>query len=331
MTARPRLGFLGAGWIGRKRLEAVVASDVATAVAIADPSPARRDEAARVAPGACLCEHLGQLLELPLDGVVIATPSAQHVDQALAVLDRGLAVFCQKPLARTAGEARAVVDAARRGDHLLGVDLSYRHTDAMQRIRDVVAGGGIGRVFATNLVFHNAYGPDQPWFYDRAAAGGGCLIDLGIHLVDLALWLLGWPAVEDARAQLHAGGRRLGTPATVCEDFVSAQLALAGGVTAQLSCSWRLPAGRDCVIEASWYGTGGGVAMRNVGGSFYDFVAERFDGTRTEVLARPPDDWGGRALVAWARQLAAGRGFDPDAERLVDLHRALDAIYRGGR
>src|SRR5690606_23712639 len=109
--------------------------------------------------GARACEHLGQLLELDLDGIVIATPSALHAEQAIAAFERGVAVFCQKPLGRDAIETQRVVSAARAANRLLGVDLSYRHTRAMQKIREVVRAGGIGAPFAVDLVFHNAYGP----------------------------------------------------------------------------------------------------------------------------------------------------------------------------
>ena len=67
--------------------------------------------------------------------------------------------------------------------------------------------------------------------------------------------------------------------------------------------------------------------MRNVDGSFYDFVAERYDGTRRTRLANPPDAWGGRAVVAWARRLARDRAFDPEIEHLGEVARVLDAIY----
>jgi predicted dehydrogenase len=81
------------------------------------------------------------------------------------------------------------------------------------------------------------------------------------------------------------------------------------------------------VISAAFYGTDGGAALRNVDGSFYDFTAERYRGTATETLAAAPDAWGGRAAADWARRLAAGERFDPAAERLVDVARALDRIY----
>jgi predicted dehydrogenase len=334
VTARVRLGFLGVGWIGRHRMAAIERDGRAEIVGIADPSSERRDAALALAPGATTCEHLGQLLELPLDGIVIATPSALHAEHALAALDRGLAVFCQKPLARDATEARRVVAAARQTNSLLGVDLSYRHTAAIQRLREVVRAGGIGRVFAVDLTFHNAYGPDAAWFYDKASSGGGCVIDLGIHLIDLALWLLDFPAVEAVESQLFDHGAPLTGEHSV-EDYAAVQLRLAGDIVVRLTCSWKISAGRDAVIEAAWFGTDGGVALKNVGGSFYDFVAEHYRGTQREQLVTPPDDWGGRAAVDWVGRLALGAGFDSEAERLIEVASAIDRIYAaapgGGR
>jgi predicted dehydrogenase len=180
-----------------------------------------------------------------------------------------------------------------------------------------------------DLVFHNAYGPDKTWFYDRALAGGGCLIDLGIHLVDLALWCLDFPAVDAVSARMHQGGRPW--DGLSVEDHAAAQLALASGAVVQLGCSWRLPAGCDAVIEASFYGTRGGASLRNVNGSFYDFTCQRFQGTARETLVTPPDAWGGRAAVDWADRLAQGQRFDPEGDRLVELAEVLDRIYAAGR
>jgi predicted dehydrogenase len=259
--------------------------------------------------------------------VVIATPSALHAEQAIAALEAGAAVFCQKPLGRTAAEAQAVVEAARAADRLLGVDLSYRFTEGMRRIRELIAAGELGRIFAVDLAFHNAYGPDKPWFYDPALSGGGCMMDLGVHLADLALWALGFPEVAKVSSQLLAGGAPLAGHKIQVEDYASATLELATGTVVRFACSWRLQAGCDAVISAAFYGTEGGAALRNVGGSFYDFVAERYRGTARETLALPPDAWGGRAAADWAIRLAAGARFDPEAWRLVDVARVLDRIY----
>ncbi len=202
-----RLGFLGTGWIGRNRMEAMLATGELVAAAICDPSPEMAEQAKAMAPLALEADSLEAMLALELDGVVIATPSAMHAEQCIEAFEAGAAVFCQKPLGRTAAEVEAVLDAARRADRLLGVDLSYRHTAAMQAIRDRIRAGELGKVFAADLTFHNAYGPQSGWFWDPALSGGGCLIDLGVHLVDLALWMFDFPEVSEARATLLRDGR----------------------------------------------------------------------------------------------------------------------------
>jgi len=325
--SRPKIGFLGVGWIGRHRMEAMLATGAVEAVAIADTSPEMVAEAAKLAPDAAVVDGLDAMLALAPDGVVIATPSALHAAQSIQALQGGAAVFCQKPLGRDAAEAARVVAAARAADRLLSVDFSYRFTAGMQAISELIRGGELGRVFAVDLVFHNAYGPDKPWFYNRAQSGGGCVMDLGVHLVDLALWALGFPVVEGVTSQLFAAGQPLAGDAV--EDFATASFTLAGGTVVRLACSWRLNAGRDAEIGAAFYGTNGGAGLRNVGGSFYDFVAERYRGTSTETLASPPEEWGGRAAADWAQRLAVSRAFDPDAERLIDVARVLDRIYAG--
>jgi predicted dehydrogenase len=323
----PRIGFLGLGWIGQHRMRALLAEQACEVPVVADPSPEARACAQRLAPGAALVDSLEELVSFELDGAVIATPSALHAAQARALLQRGIAVFCQKPLARTAAETAGIVGAARSADRLLGCDLSYRHTEGMRRIRNCVAEGELGTVYAADLVFHNAYGPDKPWFRDAALSGGGCMIDLGTHLVDLALWTLGFPQIERVASRLYAQGRPLAAGSAEVEDYAVAQLDLAGGAVVRLACSWNLAAGRDAVIEAHFHGDRGGASWRNCNGSFYDFAAERYEGTRSVALAGPPDDWGGRATVTWARLLAGGAQYSPAIESAVQVARTLDAIY----
>jgi predicted dehydrogenase len=317
VSAAPRLGFLGLGWIGRRRLEALESNGAAEIVAVADPA----------VPNAF--DTYEELLAQELDGVVIATPSALHAEQAITALEEGLAVFCQKPLGRTAAETAAVVAAAREANRLLATDFCYRHVEAVRRVRELVQRGDLGRVHTLELVFHNSYGPDKPWFFDRRLSGGGCVIDLGIHLVDLALWLLDWPDVERVASRLHRlSGSELQAPADdAVEDYAFAQLDLAGGVTVRLACSWHLPLARDAQIEVRVFGERAGAHVENVGGSFYDFIAYVVRGRQVEVLAEPPDDWGGRGVVEWARQLAVSPDFDPEVDRAVEVARVLDAIY----
>ncbi|WP_375258713.1 Gfo/Idh/MocA family protein [Citreimonas sp.] len=328
-TRRPRLAFLGLGWIGRNRMEAVAAADVADIVALSDPSAEALDAAAQTAPDAARCDGIDALLATGPDGVVIATPSALHADQTIAALSAGAAVFCQKPLGRTEAEARACIDAARRADRLLDVDLSYRHAAAFLALREAVQADELGPVHALDLTFHNAYGPDKPWFRDRALSGGGCLIDLGAHLLDMAAWAMGARDLRCTSAHLFAGGQRLtgGAVAEAVEDYAAATLETPGGGVIRIACSWNLPAGRDAVIGVDAFGPKGGFTVQNVGGSFFDFAAHRHNGTQSEERVAPPDDWGGRATADWARRLAEGARFDPACESLGELAAAIDGIY----
>ena len=309
-------------------MQALVESGLVEAVAICEPDDTAASAALALAPAALRAHDLAALLSHGLDGVVIATPSALHAGQAIAALRTGCAVFCQKPLGRTVAEVGEVVAAARDGDRLLAVDLSYRFTEAMQRIRTCVQRGNLGRVFAVDLVFHNAYGPDKTWFRDPALSGGGCVMDLGVHLVDLALWTLGSEEVSTVQAALYAAGTRLPAIPTCVEDYCVATLETASGIVIRLACSWNLPAGRDAVIEASFYGTQGTAALHNADGSFFDFAAELTHGSNQRIsLATPPDRWGARSALDWADKLAHRVGFDPDANQLVAVAEVLDRIY----
>ena len=319
------LGFLGTGWIGRSRMEAMLETGEAKAVTICDPDPQMAAEAQDLSPDAQIVGSLDELLACGPDGIVIATPSALHADQCIRAFQAGAAVFCQKPLGRNAAEVEAVLVAAKAADRLLGIDLSYRHTAAVQAIRERVRAGELGEVFAADLTFHNAYGPQSDWFWDAKLSGGGCLIDLGVHLVDLALWLFDFPDVVDARGTLFRDGRPLG--ADEVEDFATGELRLANDVLVRLACSWNLHAGRDAVIEASFYGTEGGAQMRNVNGSFLDFSADLFKGQTATCIAAPPDIWGGRAAAEWVRKLAAGQRFESSTDGLVEAARVLDRLY----
>jgi predicted dehydrogenase len=321
-----RLGFAGVGWIGRHRMDAAVTSGLARVASIAEPVKRNASVAAASHPDAMVVGSFEEMLEMELDGIVIATPSALHSSQAIAALERGIPVFCQKPLGRNAAETSAVITAARRADRLLGVDLSYRFTTGMQRIRDMIRGGELGNIISIEAVFHNAYGPDKEWFYSRKCAGGGCLLDLGIHMIDLALWSLDYPEIESAHGCVHQSAR--GACGDRVEDHANGFVRIREGAALQLACSWGSHAGCDAEIRMQFFGTRGGACFRNVGGSFYDFIAERFHADRSrELLAEPPDDWGGRAVLDWLACLQRSKRFDPEICHLEKVATTLDHLY----
>lgn len=323
------LGFLGVGWIGRNRMEAILKNTSTEKIAITEPSTENAEAAMKLAPNAKIFATPEELYKNEnLDGIIIATPSAMHAEQAISALESGKSVFCQKPLGRTASEVREVISASKRANKFLAVDLSYRYTKAFRAVFDLIQNGEIGEIFAVNLTFHNAYGPDKEWFYDIKKSGGGCVMDLGIHLIDLALWTLKFPKIENMDSNLYFQGRKIDSFEEHVEDFASVSMTSEKGTSINLNCSWNVSAGKDAEIEAQFFGTKGGAAFKNINGSFYDFKAEKYTGTQTEVLVNPPDEWSGRAGVVWAEKLASGETFNPvTAEELVKTAEIIDRIY----
>lgn len=325
-TARPRVGFAGLGWIGKSRMEAIARTGLVEISAIADPDP----------KSLALCDYqncskyngIEAMLQQDLDAVVIATPTGLHKAHTLAALNRGMAVFCQKPLGLCAADVRQMTETAKRQNRLLGVDLSYRHVSGARDIRRRIADGEIGPVYAVDLVFHNAYGPDKEWYYDFASSGGGCVADLGIHLVDLALWTLNWPDIEAVSGRIFKHGRRLEPPIDQVEDFASARLDTAEGAVINLTCSWNLSAGCDAVIRAGFYGRKGSLRLENVNGSFFEFRAVQCFGTNRHLLEHPADQWYGRAAAVWAEKLARNGAYDSEIEQMTTVTDVLDRIYK---
>jgi predicted dehydrogenase len=247
--------------------------------------------------------------------VVIATPSALHAQQALAALDRGVAVFCQKPLARTAAENAAIIDAARKADRCSAAICPIATPKAMRRIRNAVVEGELGQSTrptwcSTTPTGRTSRGRAIPRWPAAAAPSTSAST--------WSTWRCGRWASRKSRgvsSRLYAQGQPLAGRQHQVEDYAVAQIDLANGAVVRMACSWNLPFGRDAAIEAHFHGTKGGAAMTNVNGSFYDFAAARFHGTQRFPLAEPPDAWGGRAVVDWARAGAGRRATTADRER----------------
>lgn len=334
--SKPRLAFVGLGWIGGLRLDAVVAADVAQVVALCDADVSRLDRAGRAHPGVVGFRSYERLLDraadLGLDGVVVCTPNACHAEQSVAALERGLAVFCQKPLARTAGEVREVISAARNADRNLAVDYSYRWTLGARILRRLAQSGTLGTVRHVETVFHNAYGPGKAWCYDPAQ-GGGALLDLGVHLVDLVLWILGDPPIEHVAgtaSRVRAGGHcpiAGGEVLDDVDDFAYLVLRFSTGAAANVTVSWNAHIGADAAIRATLFGAEGGAELRNVRGSFYDFEVLRFSGRTAEHLGHESREWMSGCILDWVRRLSADRGYDPAVETSLRVAEIVDAVY----
>src|SRR5690606_41929460 len=133
----------------------------------------------------------------------------------------------------TGSSALQVIEAAQEADKALAVDFCYRSVRGMDEAKRRIASGMLGEITAVDLEFHNAYGPDKQWCFDPAVAGGGCLLDLGVHLLDLALWLQAMPELTLVGATRFARGRRAAHGEI--EDQAYAELRQANGAILRLA------------------------------------------------------------------------------------------------
>jgi predicted dehydrogenase len=327
--ALPKIGFLGVGWIGKSRLQAIAEAGAGEIAAFHEPNAETADALKADYPQATACATYEQLLKQDIDAVAIATPSAQHAQQTAQAIAAGKHVFCQKPLARTTAETKELVAAAKAADVHLGVDFSYRDTKALQAVQQLVQSGDLGTVYAAELVFHNAYGPDKGWYYDSKLAGGGCLMDLGIHLIDALFFLFPSLDIREAKAKRFSKGS-LVTDEEAVEDFAHASISgssSSGELSATLATSWNLPAGQEAAIGISVYGSSGGAQFTNLNGSFYHFEARHLHGTSYTTFSAPPDNWSGRTAAVWAEELQQNPHYNPKAEQFVQVAQVLDSLY----
>lgn len=187
---RVRCALVGLGQIGATHLQAMQAEG-AEVVAIAEP----REEVARPVAEArgvrWFADARDPELVEAVDAVVLATPPASHRELASHFLEGGVHVLCEKPLAITSTDARAVLDLARSRGLVIMMASKFRYVEDMVEARRLIEAGAIG----APLLFENAFTGRVPmenrWNARKEVAGGGVLIDNGTHSVDIARFLLG--------------------------------------------------------------------------------------------------------------------------------------------
>jgi predicted dehydrogenase len=217
-----RIAVAGAGYIGLAHIEVIRNNPLCTLSAIADPSPASRDFAASV--GARHFQTLDELLaqDRP-DGLVLATPNALHVPQALQCLAQGVPILLEKPIAPTLAEAMKLVEAVESQQGKILIGHHRAHSPIMAKAREVIASGELGKLVAVtgSATFYkpDSYFADGPW---RKEPGGGPLLLNMIHEVHNLRILCGEIVAVQAFAS-HA------TREFAVEDTVAIGLQFASG------------------------------------------------------------------------------------------------------
>lgn len=276
LSAPLRVGVIGLGYAGTTHLEAFRAIRGVEVVALAGKETDRLAALAGAHGIAHTFEDWEDLVALDtLDIVSVATPNALHDVISIAALQRGRHVFCEKPLAVTAAGARAMVAAARDADRVLEVAFNHRRRADVQWVGRYVREVGIGRIYHARASWKRRSGIPgiASWFTSRQLAGGGALIDLGPHVLDSLLYLLGEPRVVAASAVVHgelgrAGygamdrdDQMAGTGSFEVEDLASALLRLEDGSSVALEISWAGHTVDDEDISIELLGVEGGVRL----------------------------------------------------------------------
>jgi len=210
-----------------------------------------------------------------LDAVSIGVPNYLHAPIAIEALGRGMHVLCEKPLARTGEEAEAMVEAATKAHRVLQVVFNHRVRGDVQTLKRAVDEGTLGEIYYAKAYWMRRRGIPGAgtWFVNKEKAGGGPLIDLGVHMLDMSLNLLGEPEILTVSASTYnelgksgegvdAGARKSGSGhAFEVEDLASAFLRLANGATLLLEASWATHSSAGDDFGVVLYGTRGGAAI----------------------------------------------------------------------
>ena len=279
MSRKLRMAVVGLG-MGAGHVEGYQKDGRAEVVALCDVDEKRlRAAGDKYGVSDLFTDARTMLLSTELDGVSIATPNKFHAPLSIAALRRGLHVLCEKPMAMNAREAEQMLEAAKKARHNLMINFSYRFSDMSRALKHQVDSGVIGDIYFGRTVWHRRRGIPGfgGWFTSKELAGGGPLIDLGVHRIDLALWLMGYPepiAVSGATHNVIAKElARRERKAYSVEDLACGIVKFANGATLMVEASWAANINEPEHMVTLLCGTKGGLVQKNVGG-WYDFTAE---------------------------------------------------------
>ena len=272
-----KVGVVGLGYAGTTHAQAYLGIPGVEVVALAGKEPERLAELGRTLDIPVLLSDWQDLVALDdLDIVSVATPNALHAPITLAALAAGKHVFCEKPLAITADEARALGEAARAANRVLEVAFNHRRRGDVEYLARYLADPGIGTIYHVRATWKRRSGIPglNSWFTSKQLAGGGALIDLGPHILDIVLHLLGEPRVTTVSAAAHGelgragyGGMDLsgqmagGHDGFEVEDLVSALLRTDSGTSIQYEISWAGHTSDDEDISIELLGVDGGARL----------------------------------------------------------------------
>ena len=254
-TTPLRVGIIGAGFVSvRSHIPGYQRLPDVEVVALCDTNEARAQEVAQRFGIPHVFTDYRDLLAFPdLDVVSVCVPNALHAEITIAALDSGRHVLCEKPMAITVAQAEAMAAAAERNNRLLTLGLHFRFAPHSRTLKRLIQAGALGDIYLAQISLLRRSGiPGYgSWFTNRDLAGGGVLLDLGVHLLDLILYLMDFPTPVSVMAASYdyMGTRRRGVgrwgadiftgPARFdVDDLSTAFVRFANGATLVMTASW---------------------------------------------------------------------------------------------
>lgn len=273
-----RAGVVGLGWAGRQHMAAYDKTEGVELVALAGMETDQLELLGSQYDVQLRFNDWQDLVaEAELDLVSVATPTALHAPIAIGALNAGFHVLSEKPMAENGDVARSMVQAAKDNDRVLEVSFNHRRRGDVAALKSVIDAGLLGKIYYAKAGWLRREGIPGlgSWFTRAASAGGGPLMDIGVHMLDMALHLLNEPVVRAVTAATYAEfgprGRGGAVPGVMAktgvtdgafdvEDLATAFLRLEGGGTLLLETSWASWIPRDrCSVTL--FGSDGGAVL----------------------------------------------------------------------
>ncbi len=271
-----------------------------------------------------------------VEAVDVCLPSHLHCETVLRSLEAGKHVLCEKPLALTSDEVTEIIAAQQSAGKVVVVGMNNRYRDDSITVKKFIEEGALGEIYFGRASWlrrrERVRGAD--WQYQQAMSGGGVFMDIGIQLLDLVLWLAGYPDPRRASATFyhHMDGVEV-------EDTAVATVRCEGGLTASLEASWRfLVEPEEQRVEV--YGTEGSALLSSTGRAPSEprlQVFRRLRGGVVDVTPASSRPRGHPYMESYEREIAyfgevvAGREEMPPLEEQLALARAVEAVTRSAR
>lgn len=276
MTKKYRIGIIGCGGIANgKHMPSLLKLDNVEMVAFCDIILEKAEKASAIygSADAKVYEDYKELLaDSTIDIIHVCTPNDSHADISIAGLESGKHVMCEKPMAKTAADARRMVEVAKKSDKKLSIGYQNRFRADSQYLKEVCADGELGEIYyAKAHAIRRRAVPTWGVFLDEEKQGGGPLIDIGTHALDLTLWLMD---NYKPKAVLGTAYRKLADKENAAnawgpwdpkefrvEDSAFGMITMQNGATIVLESSWAINMLQVGEAKSTLCGTEGGADM----------------------------------------------------------------------